>query len=401
MKYDLIEIENRLLEKYVQEDFKGYDPYDLKGNKAFFFIQKKLGKVGLLISDLVNLNFPMSARKIFGVKKTQNSKGMVLFTLGCCELYKKTKNKNYLNVAKKLVNKIISNRNKQFKNLCFGYPFNWYSEGTKVVKNTPNIVVSSFVGLAFLKLYEITKEKHLLEKSKSIAEFITKDLNKYEDERGICFSYTPLDNKRVHNANMLGAEFLSKLIKVTKDKTYEPHIKKCVSFLLTDINKDYSWNYFDTKQIKNTQIDNYHTAFVLLSLKEILKNIKKTTKEKKILQKAYKFYKENLFEKEIPILSTYKKLPINIHSCASAIICMKKFKDTKFSEEILKYTLENFYSKKKNKFYYQINKTKIIQESKINSKHKFIKKLIFKKIDKTNYFRWNDAWMFYAISTRV
>jgi hypothetical protein len=396
------EICDNLINKAFEENFYGFDPYDLKGHPFFFLIQNNFGKIGCALSDNLNLNFPIFLRKILNIKKKQNCKALALFLSGCCNLYKKTNNEKYLQYSLDLYDLIIKNKSKKTNNLSFGYPFNWHSnKKNKFQKDTPNIVVSSFVGMAFMDLYEITKKEKYLTDSESIANFILNDLNKYKDNRGICFSYTIKDNNRVHNANMLGAEFLSKISKI--NGKYEKTIIKILNFFLSDMNKDYSWNYFDNYQKKNTLIDNYHTAFIICSYYNIVNNLNlDKRKHFKTLKKAILFYKNNLFVDEIPIFSTYKKYPIDIHSCANSIRCFNLTKEIinfeEFLNKIIDFTNKYFFDYKRKYYFYRIYKFKDLKENNLLLIHRIQKKLILKTIDKSKYIRWNDAWMFYALT---
>ncbi len=397
MNENYIDIINSIIFSYSKNDYKGYDPYDLKGEPVFYNLQKYLGRSGYHITEILNLNFPDKLRKIFKVIPKQNPKALALFLLALCNLYEYTKDDKYLQESKKIYNILLKIKSNRYNNLCFGYPFNWYSNPNKIVKYTPNIVVSSFVGMSFLKLYEITKNQNILNNCISIANFINNDLYQYKDRRGICFSYTVLDKKRIHNANLLGGEFLSKLSKYYNK--FENVIENIISFTLADINNNYSWNYTDTKQVKHTPIDNYHTAFVLISLNEINQN--SISIDNDILINALHYYTNNLFENEIPILSNNQKLPINIHSCASAIIVLKKYErfidNSSLITKILNFTFEKMYNSKKKYFYHRLNKLPEIQEY-TGIKRKLYNNFIINNIDKTKYIRWNDAWMVYALS---
>ncbi len=391
------EILEQMISYYEKQDFKGFDPYDLKGAQFFYNLQKYFGSFGYHLTDILNLNFPIFLRKLLNVAPKQNSKAFAVFLFGVINLYRKTSEKKYLEISEKIYQKVMNLKSQQYENLCFGYPFNWYN-GNEIAGNTPNVVVSSFVGMAFLELYKINQNKEILENCESIANFILTDLNCYKDERGICFSYTPIDEKRVHNANLLAGQFLSHLSKI--NGKYRDKIEQIVLFTLSDMNENYSWNYFDKFQISYSPIDNYHTAFVLSSLYEINKNMNFHHDE--IILNALKYYTSHLFENSIPILSDYQKLPINIHSCASAVICLKKLENIKDNSllinNIINFTMTNLYDERENYFYYRINKLKKIKENKNIIKRMFFDMLMLKKIDKTRYMRWNDAWMFYALS---
>ena len=131
---------------------------------------------------------------------------------------------------------------------------------------------------------------------------------------------------------------------------------------------------------KKNKIDNYHTGYNI----EGALLLKKYQKEKFMfneeLERSIEFYSNHLFDnKGIPYLTTTKKNTIDIQCCAQSIITYSYLSliDKKFEEkaqELYKWTASNMYEK--GSYYYRVSKNG--------------------SIDKTDYIRWGDAWMFYA-----
>ena len=123
-------------------------------------------------------------------------------------------------------------------------------------------------------------------------------------------------------------------------------------------------------------MDNFHTGFILDSLA----NYERYTKDKtynEVFEKGLKYYKKNLFEGNIiPKYYNNSLYPIDIHSCAQAIITLSKF-DKETALKITDWTIKNM-QKKDGSFIYRVYRT-----------HKL----------KHSFTRWGQAWMLYALST--
>ena len=77
-------------------------------------------------------------------------------------------------------------------------------------KGVPTIVWTSLIGHAFLDAYEHFRKTRYLKVAASACEHILRDLERIP-KASVCISYIP-ENKRVHNANTLGASLLARPI---------------------------------------------------------------------------------------------------------------------------------------------------------------------------------------------
>ena len=223
-KEELLKQINLLDEWFEKNKYKGYDPYDLFDISLFhklidvkFTLLRKVNRK--FISWFIFL-FPVLIVKLFNKKPNLNAKGMGLLLKAKCNLYEATGDKKYLNKALEISNWLIENRTPGLKGYGWGYPFDW--SGSKFIpKDTPSSVVSTVVGDGFYSLYKITKEKSFLESCDKVCVFLSEDLNiDYADYDSICFSYTPIDNDHVVNANLFAAEFLVRIGKEVSNMTY-------------------------------------------------------------------------------------------------------------------------------------------------------------------------------------
>jgi rhamnogalacturonyl hydrolase YesR len=376
----------KLLEEYVRnQNYSGYDPYDALNSSQLNNINSRLFRV--MFTQLFVYS-PINLRPFFHIDKGINPKALGLFLSAYSNLFKngRIERKIFDEVSSKLAALLLEDASNGFSGYCWGFNFNWNDVKRNAKKYTPTLVISSFVGNGFLDLYDITHEKKYLEIAESITHFILKDLHIREFQNGICFSYSPIDDHVVHNANCLGGAFLSRVYKLNNDKNLLEYSQKAFEYSLSQQNKDGSWLFqLDTETGKiRDQID-FHQGFIIDSLSASIAN--KTLVEDKYLnglKKAVLFYKNNQFSKDGRAMWRLpRKYPIDIHHQAQGIITFSKlystFKDTEylnFSKKIAEWTIENMQDKK-GYFYYQ--------------KWPFF-------TNKIPYIRWGQAWMMLALS---
>lgn len=375
------------LDRWVEKNgWAGYDPYDIQALPLFLeknptFPQKLKKKV---FSKLDRVT-PLLIRKFLGIEKLINPKAIGLFAEAYLNLFEATKKENYLDKAKECLSRLENNYSEGYSSCCWGYPFDWQSK-ILIPKNTPSAVVSATCGNALWKYYRLSKDKKYLKMCESICKFFLKDLNIDElSPNKICFSYTPIDNFHVHNANLFVAEFLIKIGKEIRNPEFIEKGLKAVDYTLSEQNKDGSMCYWGKDQEKTCRIDHYHSGFEIRSLYSIWK----LTSDEKVYQALSKycsFYLKNLFEdKTIPKITPKDIYPINIHACAEAILCNSLLQDDfsearEYLENSVRWIIKNMQTKE-GWFIYQV---------------KNIKGLKWKI--KIPYIRWGQAWMLNALS---
>ncbi len=375
------------LERYVRENnFSGYDPYDALNSKKLLKINNKLLKV-LLTQFFVYS--PINFRALFNIKPDKNPKAIGLFLSSYCRLYKsgQIKKKDFEDLTSKLVDYLLKNNSKGYSGYCWGFNFNWQDLSRFSKKWLPTIVVTSYVGNSFLDLYEITEKEKYRKIVNSICRFILEDLNITKTEEGICFSYTPIDKHIVHNANCLGAAFLSRVYNVTQEEKLLECSRKAFDFSLSCQKNDGSWDYsIDPITHKGRiQID-FHQGFILNSLVDFINYAgENDEKYRQSLMKGSEFYINQQFEDfgcskwRLPW-----RYPVDIHHQAQGIITLSKLytavkneKYLEFAKKIAKWTIENMQDET-GYFYHQ--------------KWPFF-------TNKIPYMRWGQAWMMLALSS--
>ncbi len=364
------------LRHYIEsEGYKGYDPYDaLNGPvlKALSLNQKYLRIAFTQMLKRLSINL----RPVLGIKKDYNPKGIGLFLWGYAKLYKKKKEQKYLGTVEYLLRLLESLKSKGYSGNCWGYNFDWQSRAFYIPKYTPTIVNSSFIGHALIDTYLYTDNKKALEMAIPIKDFILNDLNRKKGNGTFCFSYTPIDNTAVHNANLLGASLLIRLYSYTNENNLKDTALSSLAYTMKYQKDDGSWYYAETDYQK--WIDSFHTGFNLQSIFYFLQ--KGFGKEyEKAFEKGVKFYSNKFFfEDGTPKYYHDRVNTIDIHSSAQAIVffSMLGSEYKELTEKILKWMLENMRDDK-GYFYFQ----------KKNS-----------NVNKIPYIRWAQAWAFHAMT---
>jgi rhamnogalacturonyl hydrolase YesR len=246
-------------------------------------------------------------------------------------------------------------------------------------KNTPTVVATSFCASALIDAYEITRNNFYLDTAITSANFILKDLYRTVCGNGFLFSYSPIrGNDVVFNASLLGSKLLSLIYHYTKDETLLIAAKQSIVACCERQGMDGSWVY-GMLPVQNW-IDSFHTGYNLDSL-ITYQNISGDTDFDLHIQKGLDFYLNNFFEKDgMPKYYHNKLYPIDIHCPAQLIVTLYNLNKLESSKElidkVLIWMITNMQSSK-GYFYYQIRKN---------------------KSSKIPYMRWNNAFVFNALS---
>ena len=376
------------------EHFKGWDPYDGLNSKVFQALPLKKSRLCRLAVIQVFKRNSINLRKIACVPKKYNTKGLALFLQGYCNLYNAVSSDSsfssqigersiILGIINELSDLLVSLQSKGYNGACWGYDFDWQSKAFFLPANTPTVVATSFVVEALLSAYEITGIQKYKDTALSSANFIIKDLNRIPHGDDFMFSYSPLDNRAVYNATLLGSKTLSLIYHYTHDEQLKELARKSVKAVCEEQNPDGSFPH--SEQVGNKWRDNFHTGFKLESI-AIYQDLCNDFSFNDNLNNGLDYWIKHFFIKDKGIAKYYDTDGdsglIDLHCVAQAIPTMYKTKQIHISynqeliENILKWSITNMQDRK-GYFYFQ----------KINH-----------RINKIPYMRWPNAWMFYGIS---
>ncbi len=379
-----ISTSSQILEKWIQlENYLGHDPFDALNSplvKRLTFGNKKVAQAWVQIIKRSPINF----RSLIRIQKAYNPKGMGIFLSTYAKRYIAFGKSEDLEHAGFFANWLLEHRSPGYHGNCWGYNFDWSNRNFFAPAGTPTVVNTGFIGLAFLDYAEALRkadcsDETAIQTTVSACAFILHDLHNYETEDELSFSYTPLDHLYIHNANLLGAWLLSAIYTQTNNSEYADMSLKSARFSVRRIEPDGSWKYgLDSK---NAWVDNFHTGYVLVALKQISKNLRINEFQSQISQ-GYKFWKEKFFlSSGAPKYYSNSVYPIDSHSISQAILTFLDYSDV--DNEALDWACKiaewgcKSMQDPEGFFYYQ--------------KHRFF-------TNKIPYMRWSEAWMFQALT---
>jgi len=376
------------LEYFIQlQGWKGWDPYDALNSdfiKILTFGRKKLRIAAIQFIRRSPINF----RPILGVPKGTNPKGMGLFASAYLSRFEKTKREEYSCKAKKILDWLIKNYSTGYRGICWGYNFDWQSRAFFLPRYTPTVVNTSFIGRAFIKAYDVLGDSKYLRVARSACDFILNDLNRFPNSQSeirnphlpFCFSYSPIDHYYVHNATALASSLLALMYERTGERKLFEIAKRSIQYVASYQREDGSWYYGEDDIAKRTGIDNFHTGFILESLKIYAQATGDKSFDEQI-KRGLKFYQKNFFLSDGAPKYYYNKIyPLDIHSAAQSIVTLIQLReygaDMDLCQKVAQWMIKNMQDKQ-GYFYYQKGS------------------LLTNKIP---YIRWSQAWAYYALT---
>ena len=255
------------------------------------------------------------------------------YAMGFAFLYQATSNPTYLERAVHFLNLLSETRCLQFKEYCWGYPFDWvWREGT-IKQQTPLITTTPYVYEAFLQVLEINAQRSTSQQQKewrqileSIARHAFRDIKDFPvSETASSCSYSPFGEGGVINAAAYRAFLLTSAARVFANNDYWRVAERNLNFVLESQNRDGSWFY--AVDGARDFIDHFHTCFVLKALAKI-HTLTGHEACLEALSKGVDYYMESLFAEDglpkpfakAPRLTVYKR---ELYDCAECInLCL-------------------------------------------------------------------------------
>src|SRR5436305_10580340 len=247
------------LDRYGEKswDFQSFFAGPIGGRvKALYYRHKLIGTAAVAPMIFCEAFLP-SARRLFH-HPMRFPIADAHYAMAFAFLYQTTCNSTYLKKAFHFLNELKKSRCPDFKEYCWGYPFNWVWHGGVIESQTPLITTTPYVYEAFLQIYAIQKSAsagdlpcrpHELSEVKEILESIARhafvDIKDFRtSERASSCSDTPFaGDGRVINAAAYRAFLLSSASQVLSNDEYRKAAERNLNFVLENQNADGSWYY--------------------------------------------------------------------------------------------------------------------------------------------------------------
>ena len=390
MASDLEKVYNSLFSFCEARDFAGHDPFDGLSSRIFASTPLKHSTTARLAWLQIVKRSPIDLRRVLGVQKGANPKGLALFAMAEFSRFLATDKAEYAENGRRLIERLldtglVGKTQDGRSTLGFGYNFDWQSRHFFAPVGTPAIVPTAFASQALIEAYEIFTDEKYLTAAGEICDFILTQLNRpVETDDEVCFSYTPVDHEIIFNASLLAGESLARVGAITGNAEYLEMAAKTVRFAVRQQRGDGAWAY--GTGAKQGWVDNFHTAYVVLSLYRIsslIHNLQSETFD--AIGRGSDFWLDNLFlDDGTPKYFDNTIYPVDIHSAAVAIAALSELNaiDARMlplAKKTAEWTIANMCDDV-GYFYYQIGKSRTV---------------------KTPFMRWGQAWMAYALARLI
>lgn len=328
----------KCLKDYCEkEQYQGWDPFDGLNSKVFqalpFFKKSAFCREVFIQGFKRN---PINLRKIAGVPKEYNAKGVGLFLQGYCNLVKIVRKhpewveqlgteKDLLAKVREIAELLLSMQSQgDYHGACWGYNFDWQARGGLFFpKFTPTVVATQFCVTALMEAYELTGEKKYLDTALTSAEFVMQDLHRHSCDGGFLFSYSKFPgNDTVFNASLLGSRLLSYYYKYTSREELKALAEQSVKACCKGQREDGAWVYGLGPTLG--WVDSFHTGY---NLDGLIAYEEQTgdTKYHEYIEKGFKYYFENFFEADgTPKYYDNRMYPIDIHCHRQLMVTLSR-----------------------------------------------------------------------------
>ena len=248
------------------------------------------------------------------------------YAMGFAFLHEASGEPAHLEGAVHFLHELEKSRCPDFKEFCWGYPFDWVTRNGVIKAGTPLITTTPYAFEAFLQVNELQPRDEWKRILKSITRHVCTDIKDFKfSETASTSSYTPDDKGGVINASAYRAFTLTSAAKFFGDDDCLKIAERNLNFVLENQNADGSWPY--AKDGARDFVDHFHTCFVMKALAKIYL----LTGEQRILdvlEKGIDYYLNNLFAEngmprpfsKAPRLIVYK---CELYDCAECInLCL-------------------------------------------------------------------------------
>jgi hypothetical protein len=321
-------------------DFQSFFAGSVGGRaKALYYRHKLIGTAAVAPMIFCEAFLP-SARRLFH-HPMRFPIADAHYAMGFAFLYQATGDFSQLENSIHFLTELKESRCPEFKEYCWGYPFDWVWHGGTIKRETPLITTTPYVYEAFLQVHQLLQSEDRGQRSEvrgqtlldeytqvleSIARHAAADIKDLRtSETASSCSYTPFLEGKVVNAAAYRAFLLTSASKLFSNEDYWRIAERNLNFVLENQNPDGSW-FYAVDGVRDF-VDHFHTCFVMKALAKI-HSLTGHPGIVEALGKGVSYYSNNLFDSDglpkpfsrAPRLTVYKR---ELYDCAECInLCL-------------------------------------------------------------------------------
>ena len=378
---DLQQVVNDLFTWCRKNEFAGYDPFDALNSRVFQATPFRRSWAARLVWTQLVKRSALNLRPAAVIPAQKNSKGIALFALAALARYRRTKTREAEKETRELLEELLRRRIKGCSGSAWGYNFDWQNRKFFAPQGTPMIVPTAFAVRAMIEAYQTLRDDRYLQTARSSCEFILRDLRRTVDGADeVCFSYSPLDDTKIFNASLFAGEILASVGALTGEAEFCNIAIRASRYVIRRQGAVGSWTY--GAEGSQQWVDNFHTAYVLVSLQRIMKAVNDPGGDLNLsLRRGYEFWRKSFFLADgWPKYYHDHLYPADTHAAATAIVTLLELHDLDrealpLADKIAGWTITNLRDKQ-GFFYYQRRRFYIVH---------------------TPFMRWTQGWILYAL----
>ncbi len=387
-KEDYIAHFHKLFQWISDHEFKSHDICDVTATPFYIWLQQVKqnhgpGKYLYYPFYRIARDSPGIIRSSLRIPPREYAQSNALITNALIDFQEKTGESVFNDTLIPLLNGFSASSSAEDPHMAWGQPYDWFSR-KRIPAHTPRTTVTTQVAHALLDAFQHYGEEQYLDWAWKAGKFLVEKMPWDRDSHGnICFPYTSIDRFHIHNANVLAAALLMRLASYRKNEQFMDFANRSFAFTASHQNEDGSWFYWAPPDRIAGKIDHYHTGFVLESYQVGADLWEGSFPFRDALERGFSFYMKHLFTEElVPKITPESVYPIDIQSCAQAMITLGKcLEDDRLREthlqKVYSWVYDHMYDRSEGYFYYRIYRN---------------------RIDRTPYLRWAESWMLRAIT---
>ncbi|MGH2755468.1 MAG: hypothetical protein ACRDLB_13695 [Actinomycetota bacterium] len=312
-----------LLQRVQADGYTGYEWGDVLNSPMLERIPRRsLMAARVLIQ--IGSRSPVNVRPLLRVPRSSSTKGMGFVAKGLLKAHRALGEQGWLVEAEHLLDRLLRYPSEGYSGLGWGNDFDFASRGGFYPKGIPTVVWTSHIGEAFLLAFETTQDERYRDAVVSGARFVLNDLERHEDEDGVCIAYAPGRLNLVHNSNLLGGVALLRAWRITGEAEYFEVAREAYRWSLSHMARDGSFRYGVGSEWG--WVDNFHTGYVLDCLLEGRHLGGDEIASGEAIDLAFGYWRDNFFlDDGAPKYYNDRAHPFDIQCAAQAIETFCRF----------------------------------------------------------------------------
>jgi hypothetical protein len=384
---DLLGVLEQVLDTARVDDFAGWSKHDALNARWLETVAGRW-KWSRLVATQAVMRSPVDVRRVLGVRKARNPKGLALFARALLARHRMSGDEQDGREAAQLLDWLVDHPSPRFCGLSWGYPYPWQDVGFFAPRDFPNRVVTSFVGQALLDGYEtLGDQRYLAAAGEAVRFLLEAPKTLFEDHERRCVSYVPDDAVTwiVMDVSALAGALAARLGALRGDHTLIAEGGRLVRYVVSKQTADGAWFYAEPPSASHITHDNYHTGFILDAIQQWGRE-SGSEEFAGAYERGLDFYERRLFEADgAPRFMSDQQYPYDIHGCAQGVITFSlsqqhSSKGGDVAQRVLAWTIANMWDPASGWFYYQ--------------KRRWYR-------TKIRELRWCQAWMAWALALHI